>query len=116
MVSSTFTKEASKATPESSPSKNEMKDILMYNDEFSNTIEDNLVEDKISKVITALNDFLAQHNRNSKFVMHEGLDRYYVQVVDSETEEVIREVPPKKLLDAYYTMQKYLGMIVDEKI
>jgi flagellar protein FlaG len=29
---------------------------------------------------------------------------------------VIREIPPKKLLDAFYSMQKFLGMIVDEKI
>jgi flagellar protein FlaG len=59
---------------------------------------------------------MSVQNHDSKFVMHEGLDRYYVQVVDSKTKEVIREVPPRKLLDAFYTMQKVLGMIVDEKI
>ena len=32
---------------------------------------------------------------------------YYVEVVDAETDEVIREVPPRKLLDAFYTMQKF---------
>ncbi len=72
--------------------------------------------EKVKKAVNALNEFMTLHNRNSKFVLHDGLDRYFVQVVDSETEEVIREVPPRKLLDAYYTMQKFLGMIVDEKI
>ncbi|KQL36744.1 flagellar protein FlaG [Psychrobacillus sp. FJAT-21963] len=73
-------------------------------------------KDKVQKAVDALNEFMTVQNRNSKFVMHDGLDRYYVEVVDAETDEVIREVPPRKLLDAFYTMQKFLGMIVDEKI
>lgn len=73
-------------------------------------------KEKVRKAVDALNEFMTLQNHNSKFVMHDGLERYYVQVVDSKTEELIREVPPKKLLDAFYTMQKFLGMIVDEKI
>lgn len=73
-------------------------------------------KEKVKKAIDALNEFMTIQNRNSKFVMHDGLDRYYVEVIDAETEEVIREVPPRKLLDAFYTMQKFLGMIIDEKI
>ncbi len=73
-------------------------------------------KEKVQKAIDALNEFMTIQNRNSKFVMHDGLDRYYVEVIDAETEEVIREVPPRKLLDAFYTMQKFLGMIIDEKI
>ncbi|MEK4484811.1 flagellar protein FlaG [Psychrobacillus sp. FSL H8-0484] len=73
-------------------------------------------KDKVQKAVDALNEFMTLQNHNSKFVMHEGLERYFVQVVDSKTDEVIREVPPRKLLDAFYSMQKFLGMIVDEKI
>ncbi|MBD7943030.1 flagellar protein FlaG [Psychrobacillus sp. Sa2BUA9] len=73
-------------------------------------------KEKVQKAVDALNEFMTIQNRNSKFVMHDGLERYYVEVIDAETEEVIREVPPRKLLDAFYTMQKFLGMIIDEKI
>ena len=73
-------------------------------------------KEKVQKAVDALNEFMTIQNRNSKFIMHDGLDRYYVEVVDAETEEVIREVPPRKLLDAFYSMQKFLGMIIDEKI
>ncbi|WP_083671618.1 flagellar protein FlaG [Viridibacillus sp. FSL H7-0596] len=72
--------------------------------------------EKVQKAIDSLNEFMTMQNHSSKFVMHDGLDRYFVQVIDAETEEVIREIPPRKLLDAFYTMQKFLGMIVDEKI
>ncbi|QGM31022.1 flagellar biosynthesis protein FlaG [Bacillus sp. N3536] len=73
-------------------------------------------KEKVQKAVDALNEFMTIQNRNSKFILHDGLDRYYVEVIDAETEEVIREVPPRKLLDAFYTMQKFLGMIIDEKI
>ncbi|MGE7622502.1 flagellar protein FlaG [Viridibacillus sp. NPDC096237] len=68
------------------------------------------------RAVNKLNEFMEVHNKNSKFVFHEKLDRYYVQVVDAETEEVVKEIPPKELLDAYYQMQKNFGKIVDEII
>lgn len=93
---------------------NSLKQI-MQSEQKANEKE-SFPKDKVQKAVDALNEFMTVQNRNSKFVMHDGLDRYYVEVVDAETDEVIREVPPRKLLDAFYTMQKFLGMIVDEKI
>ena len=73
-------------------------------------------KNKVKEVVTKMNEMLDVTNNTSKFTYHEGLDRYYVSVVDRETEEVVKEIPPKKLLDAFYEMQKMLGVIVDEKI
>ncbi|WP_446935853.1 flagellar protein FlaG [Lysinibacillus fusiformis] len=73
-------------------------------------------KEKLQNAIDTVNEFLQINHNASKFVLHDGLDRYFVQVVDTQTEEVVKEIPPKKLLDAYYEMQKLLGMIVDEKI
>lgn len=73
-------------------------------------------KEKLQHVVDTVNEFLQINHNASKFVLHDGLDRYFVQVVDTQTEEVVKEIPPKKLLDAYYEMQKLLGMIVDEKI
>lgn len=63
--------------------------------------------------INKLNEFMEHTQRSSKFVFHKDLERYYVEVVDSQTKEVIKEVPPKELLDAYYEMQKLAGKIFD---
>ncbi|MFC9541762.1 flagellar protein FlaG [Lysinibacillus sp. NPDC056959] len=71
---------------------------------------------KIQLAVKALNEMLEVTHIASKFMYHEGLDRYYVTVVNKDTDEVMKEIPPKKLLDAFYEMQKMLGMIVDEKI
>ncbi len=75
-----------------------------------------VTEDKLQKAVDSLNKILEINHNSSKFIYHEGLDRYFVQVVNKDTEEVVKEIPPKKLLDAFYEMQKLVGMIVDEKI
>jgi len=101
-------------TSSTSVTENSLKELMAVQQQENG--DQPIPKEKVQKAVDALNEFMTLHNRNSKFVMHDGLDRYFVQVVDSKTEEVIREVPPRKLLDAYYTMQKFLGMIVDEKI
>lgn len=71
---------------------------------------------KVQEVVDKMNKMLEVNQSAAKFKYHEGLERYYVTVVDSATDEVLKEIPPKKLLDAFYEMQKLFGMIVDEKI
>lgn len=76
-------------------------------------------KEKLQHAVESLNEFMEDHMpkpTSSKFRFHEGLERYYVQVVDLNTDEVLKEVPPEKLLNAFYEMQKMVGMIVDEKI
>ena len=74
------------------------------------------IKQKVQEAVTKMNEMLEVNNNASRFMYHEGLDRYYVTVVDSQTDEIVKEIPPKKLLDAFYEMQKMLGMIVDKKI
>ena len=75
-----------------------------------------LSKGKLTEAVEAVNEFLKLEKRSAQFVLHEGLDKYYVRLVDAETEEVVKEIPPERLLDAFYEMQKLAGMIVDEKI
>lgn len=62
------------------------------------------------------NNFLEPVMTNLKFVYHEDLNDYYVTIIDPTTEEVIREIPPKKMLDMYVAMAEYMGLLVDEKV
>ena len=93
------------------------KEASMIPTESVNSI-DNSEETKVKvqDAVKKMNEMLDVTNSASKFMYHEGLERYYVTVVDRETEEVVKEIPPQRLLDAFYEMQKMLGMIVDEKI
>ncbi|WP_339175270.1 flagellar protein FlaG [Solibacillus sp. FSL R5-0691] len=80
------------------------------------TVDGKDTKEKLEQAIDSLNEFFTINNSELKFVFHEGLDTYYAQLVNSETQEVIREIPSKKVLDVFYEMQKLVGMIVDKKI
>ncbi|WP_342473010.1 flagellar protein FlaG [Metasolibacillus sp. FSL H7-0170] len=78
--------------------------------------KDVVSKDKLQEAVDSINEFLQIQHKASKFVYHEGLDKYYVQLVDTDTEEVIKEIPPEQILNAFYELKKLAGMIVDEKI
>ncbi|MGD9679259.1 MAG: flagellar protein FlaG [Vulcanibacillus sp.] len=73
------------------------------------------IED-LSKTIKGLNEFLKPANTSLHFRLHEELDKYYVQLIDSETEEVIKEIPSEKMLDIYANMLSSIGILVDHEI
>jgi len=70
----------------------------------------------MEKIVQGMNEFLKPSNTHLKFEFHDELEEYYVTMVDDITQEVIREIPSKKLLDMYAAMTEYLGILVDKKI
>lgn len=78
-------------------------------DEVINTKE-------IKTVVDALNNLIDPLRTNLKFEYHEELNEYYVTVVNPLTNEVIKEIPPKKMLDIYAEMVGLVGILVDKKI
>lgn len=62
------------------------------------------------------NDFLKITKTHLRFEVREGFNKYYVEIRDSVTDEVIKEIPPKKLLDMMTKIQELAGLIVDETI
>ncbi|WP_312470780.1 flagellar protein FlaG [Neobacillus sp.] len=73
-------------------------------------------KETMEKVINSMNDFLKASNSHLKFQYHDGLKQYYVSIVDDTTNEVIKEIPSKKLLDMYAAMTDYIGLLVDRKV
>ncbi|MCM3574103.1 MULTISPECIES: flagellar protein FlaG [Mesobacillus] len=73
-------------------------------------------KEKMEGVVEGLNKYLMQSNTALKFQYHEKLQEYYVTLVDEKTKEIVREIPPKKMLDFYAAMTEFLGLIVDKKI
>ncbi len=73
-------------------------------------------QSKVEHVVKSMNQFLQPLNTNVQFSFHEELNEYYVAIIDQETKEVVKEIPPKKLLDMYAEMAKFMGLFVDQKI
>lgn len=72
--------------------------------------------DQTEMMVEKLNDFIEPLRTNLRFQLHEKLNEYYVEVVNPITNEVIKEVPPKKMLDMYADMAELMGIIIDRKI
>lgn len=73
-------------------------------------------KEEVEKVVLSMNDFLQPSNTHIKFELHEKLNEYYVTLVDNETNEVVREIPSRKILDVYSAMTEFIGLMFDKKI
>jgi len=70
----------------------------------------------LESLMNSLNEFIQPSHTSIKFQLHDKLEEYYVQVINDDTNEVIREIPSEKMLDIYAAMREYLGLMVDETI
>lgn len=50
-----------------------------------------------------------------KFEIHDKTKDIMIRIVNDETGEVVKEIPPKKILDMVAKMCEIAGIIVDEK-
>lgn len=69
----------------------------------------------LSQAVDGLNKALQVVTTHLRFRLHEDTHRYYVEIVDTLQNEVIREVPPKRFLDMVADMYQFIGIVVDEK-
>lgn len=55
-------------------------------------------------------------NTSLKFSIHEETKQILVKIIDNETKEVLREIPPEKILDMVASMLERVGLFVDKKV
>lgn len=72
-------------------------------------------EDAIEVIEKANKEFIA-YDRRFEFSIHEKTNQIMVKVIDVKNDEVIRELPPEKVLDMVAAMWEIAGIIVDKKI
>lgn len=78
------------------------------NEEF---IEKN--NEKVKKAVEDLNKNMT--NSIAQFGIHEGTNRITIKIVDKQTKEVIKELPPEKTLDMIAKAWELAGIMVDER-
>ena len=55
-----------------------------------------------------------EHTR-CEYSYHKKTNRVSIKVINSDTNEVVREIPPEKSLDMLQKMWEMAGILVDEK-
>jgi len=78
-------------------------------------LNDRKLDDMLSKSFEEINKRLAFMSSEMKYSYHKPTRSIAVKIFNSETKEVVREIPPQKALDALAKMWELAGILVDEK-
>ena len=70
--------------------------------------------DKIKKAVEQFNKNLG--HSSAIFGVHEATNRVMIKIVDKDTKEVIKEVPPEETLDMIAKVWEIAGILVDKKL
>lgn len=74
-------------------------------------ISEKVVIDAIERV----NRAISGSNRYFEVSIHEKTNAIMVKVFNSDTNQIIREIPPEKILDMLAKLCEMVGLIVDER-
>ena len=69
----------------------------------------------VSEAVEKMNKVVDGFNRRFEYSIHEGTNEIMIKVIDETTNEVIKEIPPKKILDVIASMLEMAGLLVDER-
>jgi flagellar protein FlaG len=70
-------------------------------------------KEQIKKKIEEINKKAV--NSEAVYGIHEETNRVTIKIIDKETKEVIKELPPEKTLDMIAKVWELAGLMVDEK-
>ena len=112
-VEETLQKEATKAVEKTSKAESAVRlgedNKVQSSEEFKASEINNLVS-SANQLVDAVS------NNKVNFLYDESKDQHVVLVKDIDTNEVIREIPPKEMLDLLKNLEDITGIIYDNKI
>lgn len=69
----------------------------------------------LEEAIDKMNITVQSFNKNLKFQLHEESNRWTVQVIDVEANEIIQQIPSEDVLNVVAQIQSILGMLLDDR-
>lgn len=86
------------------------------NDKFTDKNDKKEIdEDTLIKMINQANKAFEAKYTRLEFSIHKETHEIVVKVYDKETNELIREIPPEKILDIIAKLWELAGIFVDER-
>lgn len=73
-------------------------------------------EDEIISTIEKANEEFVAYDRRFEFSIHEQTKKIMVKIIDVTNDEIIREIPPEKILDLVAAIWDMAGILVDERV
>ena len=76
---------------------------------------DHPMESKVKEAVGNLNDFVQRLTRTLQFSVDEESGRTVIKVVDSQTNQLIRQIPPEEVLVLARNLANGEGLILKEQ-
>lgn len=76
--------------------------------------EHSLEPEKTREFAEALNQLFQAFNLELRFTVHEPTREIIARIVNRQTGEVIREIPPERFLDMIAKLRELVGVLIDE--
>lgn len=75
----------------------------------------NYSQEQLQRVIDQSNKHLLGKDAKLTYKVHESTQKTIITLVDTKTDEVIREIPSEKMLDSIANIWEMVGIIVNKK-
>ena len=70
----------------------------------------------LERIGKELNHYMRMFNTYLAFEVDRPSNRIIIKIIDTETEEVIRQIPPEEMLRIMHHIDELLGLLVDERV
>lgn len=85
-------------------------------DNKNNLIDKNSIsKESLDKLITEVNNKFKLVNKEFSYEIHEKTNRVTVKIKDSETGDIIKQIPSEESLDLAAKIMEMVGLLIDEK-
>ena len=75
----------------------------------------NISPDEIKMTISKINENIGVLNKDVKFAYNDTIKSLVVKVIDAKTGKIIREIPPKEVINLQKKLSEVVGIIFDSK-
>ncbi|WP_186429875.1 flagellar protein FlaG [Clostridium sp. BSD9I1] len=95
-------------------------EVIINNDsvnhkDINNNLEKEIKLSDVEKAAEKLNKLFEDKNTHIEYELYGKSKSMTIKIVDNSTKEVIKELPPKKLIDMVDKLCELAGLVMDEK-
>ena len=74
------------------------------------------LKEDLKEKIDDMNDIMETLDEKLAFELHDDTETIMTQIIDIKSREVIKEMPPKEMLDLAAKIHEMVGLIIDEEV
>ena len=74
------------------------------------------MREDLEEKVDDMNDIMETLDEKLAFELHDDTETIMTQIIDIKSREVVKEMPPKEMLDLAARIHEMVGLIIDEEV